>query len=677
MIVQQRFSYNINTSTFRAPHEGDTVEGGFMLRVRLSQLPIDQAETTIFKAQGVRVLTRMLRQGHDAPVVGDYEYGEHYLSHCDLDGRCPVLEAEMCFDNIEHPQWHSMRIGIPLTLYDAVSKDAFFVYDGLHMRWIMEGELLNENMPFGAPVSPRLHGLVSDAAYVVRLDYTDALSAVERVSLAQTLQSSINYYHPHGYNAWAGDVSGFYHEGVYHLVYFIDRHHHKNRWGTGAHSFRHITTRDFATWIDHGPLFELDAPWQTVGTGTMFFYQDRYYFSYGYHTGRVAPKEKLGSTVFESMYAKTGNTRAVSHQALASLGLVPNGANYATSEDGLYFTQGAHQYHWIENPSIYSQADGLRMYTGNGTWAAEDIKGPWRLLHEGFPPSGAASSLHSSAECPSSFSWNGFSYLLMGATGFWRTEKNDEVYFDAAAQGQNIYDGLYVPMATKINDNRVVLVGWIHGIGWGSYIVHRELIQYANGRLGMKWMPELWPDKGAGPLWSEVDEPEAKMTFVCREKTSYYFEVDLMAETGRGSLCVHFGGVHGCALLLDLDREQVQFSSGTDGWPNPIEPAFIGIPQEKMDPTMRYSNLKGHYHFRGQDFSIAHVDVMRGEFTLRFVQHFSPKGNLTLIDAEIARQRTIISNRVGLIVQQVSLQTQGDMRVLAMRVYAAESEMPF
>ena len=41
---------------------------------------------------------------------------------------------------------------------------------------------------------------------------------------------------------------------------------------------RHLTTKDFLQWIDHGPVTEVAAQWQTVGTGTMFFHKGKYYY---------------------------------------------------------------------------------------------------------------------------------------------------------------------------------------------------------------------------------------------------------------------------------------------------------------------------------------------------------------------------------------------------------------
>ena len=131
--------------------------------------------------------------------------------------------------------------------------------------------------------------------------------------------------------------------------------------------------------------------------------------------------------------------------------------------------------------------------------------------------------MRNSSECPSFFGWNGYKYLIMGFTGFWRTEKNSDEYIEYASKGFDVYEGLCVPMAAKTDDNRVVLAGWIGAMGWGSAIVHRELVQYENGNVGMKWLPELFPNTCATEIHRNADGE-----IMLEGKRSYYFEAEIL-----------------------------------------------------------------------------------------------------------------------------------------------------
>jgi len=48
-----------------------------------------------------------------------------------------------------------------------------------------------------------------------------------------------------------------------------------------------------------------------------------------------------------------------------------------------------------------------------------------------------------------------------------------------------------------IADGRFLMAAWIPIRGWGGPLVIRELIQFPDGRIGSKWMPEVMPEIGS------------------------------------------------------------------------------------------------------------------------------------------------------------------------------------
>lgn len=643
-----------------------------MLRMRLSSLPESSEETVLLQSYGFRILTRIVHRESFHPLPGTYEYGEHYLSHFDENGLCPVLEAEMRFHTPAKPQWQTMRIGIPLTLYNAAQQDVVFVYDGLHMHWLANGFVVNENFPYGQRVSNGEAPFCKPEAFAC-LEVCEDPNALSRREEWQEIDSSFAYYTPFGYNAWAGDVTNLYHDGVYHLVYFLDRHHHQNRWGTGAHYLHHVTTRDFINWVDHGPMYELQQPWQSFGTGTLFVWQGKLHHSHGFHTERYVAADDMGSQLFLKQYEQTGETNALSFDDIFAQGKTPSGSTYMVSEDGEHFRQSRQQFHWVRNPSLYNMGDHLKMYSGDGVWQAPDVHGPWTLITRDFPPIIPHAVMHNTAECPSCFEWNGYRYLIMGATGFWQTEKHSDTFYDSALLGYDVYDGLYVPMVTTIPGDRKILGGWIHQLGWGSFIVHRELIQYPNGRLGMKWMPELDPLAQQETIL-QLENPSLDTVINCEYGETVGWEMEITPGENAQRFAIRFEGEAGCELQLDFANERAQFHSFDGSWAKRIEPACTAIPAAQADPALRYSQLNLPLHWEGGDFSIAHVDVMKARFCLRILQRFSPKANATLIDAEINGQRTIITNRPGLHVQRISLAAEGPVQINSLRMTTAEQE---
>lgn len=652
MIIQKLQRYCFDSLNFVPAVEGRGLQNGFALKIRLKELPVRNGAVLFEITGGLKVYTRIVTR-EDAAW---YEQTEHYLCHEDESGKVAVLEARFNFNYPMRPDWKEMRIGVPLSLFDVSKNDIYLVYDGIRIRWYWNGDPVNQNYPMGMLTVPDDAGPYVNGDLLEHADISGDIKLIRREPYEQTIDKSFAFYSPHGYNSWAGDVVNFYHDGVYHVLYLIDSHHHGNRWGSGVHHFEHITTTDFINWTDHGPVVEITEPWQSVGTGVMFRYKGKYYVSYGYHTGRVVDDDLLASPDLHEQYKKNGETRSIDYAGIFAAGKFPNGANYAVSDDGIHFTEARKQFHWAENPSIYNRGDKLVMYTGGSVWQSPDIDGPWKLERDGFPPCGAP-PMFNNGDCPSFFELNGFKYILIGFTGYWRTEKDSDEYIDSAALGYDIYEGLNVPMVVNVN-GRLIYAGWLGGIGWGSVIVHRELIQYSDGHLGIKWLPELAPAAGIPVSVKDALEPGL----------AYYIETDIDPGDGTGRAALRFSGeVGGCELQLDFAAERAQFADLENGFSAPIKPAHEKVPHgDRTD-----------IHNGSRNFSIAHVNVMKDPFTLRVLLRPSCKMGTAIIDAEIAGQRTLISNRHGLKVNRLAAAAEGRAKITELRVYRTEDEVIF
>lgn len=652
MITQKLKHYYFNSLNFIPAIEGRELKKGFALRLRLKELPAGSGAVLFEIPGGLKIYTRIITREY----LTWYEQTEHYICHADENGKVAVLEACFNFNCPMRPDWKEMRIGVPLSLFDVSKNELYLVYDGIRIRWYWNGDPVNQNYPMGMltvpdDAEPYVHNDLLECA-----DISGDVNLIQCEPYEQTISKSFAYYSPHGYNSWAGDVVNFYHDGVYHVLYLIDSHHHGNRWGSGVHHFEHITTTDFINWTDCGPIVEITEPWQSFGTGVMFHYKGKYYVSYGYHTGRVVNNDLLASHGLLEKYKKNGETRSINYTEIFTAGKFPNGANYAVSDDGINFTEAGKQFHWAENPSIYNRGDKLEMYTGGSVWQSPDIDGPWKLERDGFPSCGTP-PMFSNGDCPSFFELNGYKYIIIGFTDYWHTEKDSDKYINSAALGYDIYEGLNVPMVVDMN-GRLIYAGWLGGIGWGSVIVHRELIQYADGHLGLKWLPELAPKSGM-PV-SVNDE--------LKQGLAYYIEVDIDPGDSTGRAALRFSSESsGCELQLDFAAERAQFSDLESGFSAPIMPAHETIPHGDRTNT----------HNSSRNFSIAHVDIMKDPFTLRVLLRPSRKMGTMIIDAEIAKQRTLICNRSGLKVNRIETVAEGGIQITGLRVYRTEDETIF
>ncbi|MBP3599612.1 MAG: hypothetical protein J6J30_00875 [Clostridia bacterium] len=650
----------------------DSCQGlkGFVCKVRLKSKPSNLEKRIILKIDGfLEISIKLLSKEKNNFEFNSYDSSEQYFVYADEKGNSPIITAEIYLQNEYFTERKSMRIGLPLNLYDAVNNDIYLFYDGVRFSWIYNGKIVNSNFPFG---NTKAGELWYDDSALEMVGFCCDLSRLKTSKETEKTERSIAYYSFAGYNDWAGDVVNFWHNGVYHLLILYDRHHHGNRFGGGAHTTMHLTTSDFISWENHGEIYSLNYPWETFGTGTMFYHKGKYYYSFGLHTSRMMPDEKTAGHLILNAYEETGETTPIRHSEICEKGFYPNGANYLVSEDGINFVPSYKQVHWSENPSIYTNSDEtLTMYAGygaDGTWQAPDIDGPWRRVDSNFPTDEMRKISGCSTECPSMFEWNGYKYLLMGITGFFQTEKNSDILIDMTAKNMDFYDGLCVPMVANCC-GRYILSGWLAGWGFAYVIAHRELIQKDNGMLGIKWMPEYTPDTKNLALRYEKNDIIDYAKFNVESKHSYYIEF-AVAPSECGRVGIGFDG-DGKSFVLSLNTKtakvQTSYSENSNSFPE--EMLSIGEYIIQHGAIGNFRNLTGDiWHKDGVNFAISNVEEIRREYVFKMILHYEPKKDSLILDAEIGGGRTLISNRKNFKAQKLTLFTE-NATIKKLRIY--------
>ena len=84
-----------------------------------------------------------------------------------------------------------------------------------------------------------------------------------------------------GNGAFVGDCMPYVRGDEYHVLYLKDRHHHKSKWGFGAHQWEHISTKDFKTWSIHPTAIPISEAWEgSICTGSHIKNGDTEYLFY-------------------------------------------------------------------------------------------------------------------------------------------------------------------------------------------------------------------------------------------------------------------------------------------------------------------------------------------------------------------------------------------------------------
>jgi len=287
-------------------------------------------------------------------------------------------------------------------------------------------------------------------------------------------------------------------------------------------------------------------------------------------------------------------------------------------------------------------------FGSKGIWESESINGGWHCINPDFPPGG---------DCTFFFHWGKFDYVIGGFTGFWSkpADAPSTAYEDVVAKGLDFYDGSNVPAVTEVSGGRFLMAAWIPIRGWAGPLIIRELIQYPDGRIGSKWMKEIMPASEASrALAAKIAETTV---FPVSDK-SFLLEFDGdPTEAKKGRLGISFlpeaGEERSCELQICPDTLRAQFGPGS---------------QSRFADTQKSLREGGNPAHVG-DYAIENLIDVDKPFHVRVIVIGSDKIGGTLIDAEIAGQRTMIDHRPDLSVKKMVVRVEGvalrDVRVAA------------
>jgi len=604
---------------------------GFTLQLTIESKPFTGEKTVL---QIDDVLSVRLRQ-HGPRGRKRQNYPAYKLP----DGSVPVLEATLRLDSGEHPDWKEMTIGVPLAMLPGTGRhEAVLNFSGVRWTMYVDGQLVDNDFPFGYPKWNAKNAWNLDAAYVVGASLRFPASIPQCQKAPQPTLVPVQYWTPPGHNAWVGDVVSLFHNGRYHIFYLYDRRHHQSKFGKGAHYFEHLSTTDLKTWTEHEAATPLDEQWECIGTGTPFAWQGQLCLAYGLHTGRIYPDAKTTWPAQREYLQKHGQTGEFRR---ADTPGVPAGSTYSISADGVAnFAKTQIMFHPCQNPSVYVDPLGkLRMLAnagGKGIWESAAINGGWRCLRPDFPPGG---------DCTFFFRWGRFDYIIGGFKNLWRKpiDAPDTAYADVVSQSLDCYDGLNVPAISEIAGGRFLMAGWTTLRGWGGNLVIRELLQLPDGQLGSKWLPEIMPATDAPrPLAGEA------IATGLNDNQSYLLTLRVEpARAGQGRLGLvllpESGEQAACEFQLHLGEGRAQFG-----------PGLLGRYADQQKSLREGGAPQG-----AGNYAIERLVGVDRPFDVRIIVHSNGKLGGSLIDAEIAGQRTMLTYRPDLAARRLLFRAEG------------------
>ena len=258
----------------------------------------------------------------------------------------------------------------------------------------VNGIIMDEEWPFGKRLF-EIEDSFSGSVDLQVSEYTEVNEVPPCV--ISTFENAEGWYPKNG--VFVGDCMPYVRDGEYHVLYLKDRHHHKSKWGTGAHQWEHISTKDFKVWNIHPmavPITKSDEG--SICTGSWIRRGDKEYLYY-----TIRRPNGLPATISRSVSQDGYHFEKDSNFGFT----VSRKYNRQVARDPKVFLGDDGKYHMILTTVLIEENKGCLAH-----YVSEDLES-WAECDK--PIYTVSNSDH--PECPDYFKYNGWYYLIFSLRG--------------------------------------------------------------------------------------------------------------------------------------------------------------------------------------------------------------------------------------------------------------------
>ncbi len=267
-----------------------------------------------------------------------------------------------------------------------------------------------------------------------------------------------------GDGVFVGDCMPYRKDDEYHVLYLKDRHHHKSKWGLGAHQWEHISTKDFKKWQIHPiavPITDLTEG--SICTGSWIKNGDKEYLYYTVRMGRGIPAPIRRSVSNDGYHFEKDRGFGFT---------VSDKYNKASARDPKVIEGEGGRFHMFLTTSLVEEGKGcLAHYVSEDMEKWEDFGEPIYIAPSTDQP-----------ECPDYFKYNGKYYLIFSLKGKAHYMLSDKPFENFVMPDDPIVPCASVPKCAKW-DNRLIFAGFKGIGGYGGSMTFKAAIADENGEL--------------------------------------------------------------------------------------------------------------------------------------------------------------------------------------------------
>ena len=348
-----------------------------------------------------------------------------------------------------------LRLSAKVSAWDAVE----LIMLPHRIELYVNGELVDEEWPAGS----RLFTLGDSFSSMFDIN-AEEYRADERhePSVISEFENAEGWYPGNG--VFVGDCMPYRRGDEYHVLYLKDRHHHKSKWGLGAHQWEHISTRDFKKWQIHPMAVPITDPSEgSICTGSWIKCGEEEYLYYTVRMGRGSPAPIRRSVSHDGYHFEKDESFGFTvsekyHRASA------RDPKVVIGEDGLF--------HMFLTTSLVKEEKGCLAH-----YVSEDMD-DWKECETPIYISESASQ----PECPDYFRYNEKYYLIFSLGGRAHYMISDKPFEDFKRPDDPIIPCSTVPKGAEWN-GRIIFAGFKKMGGYGGSMTFKAARANDKGEI--------------------------------------------------------------------------------------------------------------------------------------------------------------------------------------------------
>lgn len=347
-------------------------------------------------------------------------------------------------------------------------------FRGFSVRLYVDGALQDEDWPLGFPPQGEWTATLGDAIH----DFALSDAAAPDPDPEETLPAPFQNFVLPGHNTGVGDCMPFARDGRYCLYYLFDRRSHGSKKGLGAHQWAQVSSADLKHWTIHPMAIGITEQWEgSICTGSLIQKDGKTYAFYAVRMADGSPARLTWAVSEDGVhFTKSGKQFSLS-------------APYepVSARDPMVFCDAQGVYHMLVTTSLIDQATrgGCLAHLTSSDLLTWSQQAPFIVPGYTDQP-----------ECSDYFEWNGWYYLVFSnyATARYRMSRSPFGPWQRPAVDELDACEVQVPK-TAVYKGRRFSTGFLarRPRGYAGNAVTHEIVQRADGTLGVKHLEEILP----------------------------------------------------------------------------------------------------------------------------------------------------------------------------------------